>query len=135
MTDGTESSGRPADEMAEYLQTFLDDHRRHIERLAELVRQAGNRPVDHADLRRILTKGKVVVGGLMGEEAVLRAMASNEEVTNEAYEKIGSPRDLPSETRLLLAHCLDDERRHREWLERRITMTPKGEPIFPPVTG
>jgi rubrerythrin len=123
------------DEDRRTLRSFLADHQRHIEKLSELVRQEGDAPADHADLKRLLTKGKVVVGGLMGEEAVFRAMLSNEALTNDVYEHFGLPRELPSSTRLLLAHCLDDERRHREWLERRLTMTPKGEPVFPPLTG
>lgn len=122
-------------EDARMLESFRDDHRRHIERLAEIVRDAGFQPVQHADLHRFVTKGKVVIGGLMGDDAILRAMLSNESETNEAYERVGLPRDLESEARLVLAHCLDDERRHQEWLERRITMTPKAEPVFPPLTG
>ena len=122
-------------EDARMLESFRDDHRRHVERLSALVREAGYEPIQHADLHRFVTKGKVMIGGLMGDDAILRAMLSNESETNEAYDAAGLPREIAPEARLLLAHCLDDERRHREWLERRITLTPKGEPVFPPLAG
>ncbi|WP_394826156.1 DUF2383 domain-containing protein [Pendulispora albinea] len=113
------------------LRSFADDHRRHIAKLAELVRQSEGSPVDHADLRRLVTKGKVVIGGFMGDDAVLGAMYSNESETNEAYARASASRLFSRPVRLVLARFLDDEVRHREWLERRITMTPKGESVLP----
>ncbi|HWL88272.1 MAG TPA: hypothetical protein VNO21_20855 [Polyangiaceae bacterium] len=113
------------------LRLFVEDHRRHIDKLASLVWQGGGLPVGHADLRRIVAKGKVVIGGFMGDDAVLGAMCSNEELTNDAYARASTARGFGPSVRLLLARHLDDERRHREWLERRITMTPKGETVMP----
>ncbi len=113
------------------LRSFVEDHRRHIEKLTSLVRQCGGLPAGHADLRRIVHKGKVVIGGFMGDDAVLGAMCSNEDEVNDVYARASTAGSLTPALRLMLAHYLDDERRHREWLERRITMTPKGEPIFP----
>jgi len=113
------------------LRLFLEDHRRHIEKLTALVRQSGGFAVDHADLRRLVTKGKVVIGGFMGDDAVLGAMYSNENETNDAYSRASTSRAFAPPVRLALAHFLDDEVRHREWLERRITMTPKGETVLP----
>ncbi|WP_394832903.1 PA2169 family four-helix-bundle protein [Pendulispora rubella] len=118
------------DEDQRTLRRFVEDHQRHIEKLAFFVRQNGGRPVDHADLRRIVAKGKVVIGGFMGDDAVLGAMCSNEQETNDVYARAGTG-SYAQPLRLLLARYLDDERQHREWLERRITMTPKGETILP----
>jgi len=119
------------DEEQRTLRQFVEDHQRHIDKLAALVRQGGGVPVAHADLHRIVAKGKVVIGGWMGDEAVLGAMYSNEQETNDAYAQASASRAFPPPLRLVLAHYLDDERRHREWLERRITMTPKGESVLP----
>ena len=53
----------------------------------------------------VLTKGKVVLGGLIGDNAVLQAMKTNEDDTNTAYER-----------------ALGDERRHRDWMVETIRL-------------
>ena len=69
----------------------------------------------------MLTKGKVVIGGLMGDKAVLEAMKSNEETTNRAYEKATNERGLPNHVGEVLERNLSDERRHRAWIEERLS--------------
>lgn len=53
----------------------------------------------------VLTKGKVVLGGPMGDKAVLQAMKTNEDDTNTAYER-----------------ALGDERRQRDWMVETIRL-------------
>ena len=69
------------------LAAFAADHRRHISALTPAVSSRGGVPAQHADFKRILTKGKVVFGGLMGDKQVLEAMKSNEDTTNKKYEE------------------------------------------------
>lgn len=102
------------------MQEFMGDHERHTRELAEAVRSMGSEPADKADYKKLLTKGKVVIAGLTGDRGVLIAMKSNEEDTNVAYERAVARTDLPSSLRELLQKNLDDERRHREWLVRRL---------------
>ena len=100
------------------LTEFKADHDRHVRELGQVVSALGGRPKSSGDAKQMLTKGKVVLAGLAGDEALLRAMKSNEDETNERYEKaldrcgpIASP-----QIRAVLERGLDDERRHRQWL-------------------
>lgn len=102
------------------LASFLQDHERHVTELSAIVTASGGRPPTAGDLMQILTKGKVVIGGLMGDRIVLAAMKDNEDDTNTAYERALLHPDLPASTREVLQRNLIDERAHRVWLERRI---------------
>ena len=102
------------------LQTFRDDHLRHTQELSTVVRDLGGDPPTEGDFKAVLTKGKVVIAGLGGDVAVLRAMKSNEDDTNTAYERAVARDELTDDIIDLLQRNLDDERRHRAWIVRRI---------------
>jgi uncharacterized protein (TIGR02284 family) len=102
------------------LAAFAADHRRHISALTPAVSSRGGVPAQHADFKRILTKGKVVFGGLMGDKQVLEAMKSNEDTTNKKYEEALAEVGLPLDVREVFERNLADERRHRAWLEARL---------------
>lgn len=102
------------------LTRFMEDHERHVRDLSAVVRDLGAEPCSKADFKKILTKGKVVVAGLIDDETVLRAMKSNEDDTNTAYERAVKHRGLSERIQAVLQNNLSDERRHREWLETRI---------------
>src|SRR5580704_15096548 len=53
------------------LHRFLADHTRHVVDLSALVVELGGQPATKADFKKLLTKGKVVVAGLVGDRAVL----------------------------------------------------------------
>jgi hypothetical protein len=44
----------------------------------------GRTPPKEGDMKALLTKGKVVIAGLMGDAAILQAMRTNEADTNTA---------------------------------------------------
>ena len=103
---------------------FMQDHERHISDLGVHLRAMGEEPPTGPDLKRVLTEGKVVIAGLLGDRAVLAAMKTNEDDTNTAYERASSREDLTPDLQLLLRHNLNDERRHRAWIEQRIQSLP-----------
>lgn len=98
------------------LAIFMQDHENHISALSQLVSQEGGAPADKGDMKVILTKGKVVIADLAGDEAILKAMLMNEEVTNKSYENEVT-KHYPQPIQSILQEHLDDERRHKEWLE------------------
>jgi uncharacterized protein (TIGR02284 family) len=109
---------------------FMADHRRHIVDLTPIVIENGGRAVSAADYKEVLTKGRVVIAGLMGERAVLEAMKSNEDATNAAYDEVTRDASLTSRVRAVLERNLGDERRHRAWIEQRlVTMQPATRPM------
>ena len=71
-------------------------------------------------MKVVLTKGKVVLANLAGDEAILAAMLANEELTNKRYEKAVKAKSLDAATRKVVESNLRDERRHREWLKTRV---------------
>jgi uncharacterized protein (TIGR02284 family) len=98
---------------------FMADHGRHVADLSAMVRELGGQPATKADIKQILTKGKVVLGALMGDKAILSAMKSNEDTTNEQYERALSHEFSPR-IREILERNLADERKHRAWLLQRL---------------
>lgn len=100
---------------------FMSDHERHTRELSELVRELGDTPPTSGDIKAMLTKGKVVIGNLIGDRGVLKAMKSNEDETNTAYEQALARTDIsPVRVREVLERNLEDERRHRAWIEQKL---------------
>ncbi|MCB2427460.1 PA2169 family four-helix-bundle protein [Methylophaga pinxianii] len=106
-------------QLKQQLVTFMEDHKNHVTALTESVRLSGGNPADSGDMKKILTKGKVVIAELGGDDAILKAMKMNEEVTNKSYEAmVDEP--FPGTIKLILQNGLADERRHRAWLDATI---------------
>ena len=102
------------------LARFLEDHQRHVADLTPLVTRHGGTPATGGDLKQILTKGKVVLGGLVGDRVVMAAMKTNVDDTTAAYERAVAHPEADAETRGVLEKNLEDERRHRTWIEQRL---------------
>lgn len=98
------------------LTEFLGDHERHVVELGKAVREQGGTPPTEGDAMKIMTKGKVVIADLFGDEAILKAMRANEEVTNKKYEE-AVEEGYPEPIQALVRKGLADERRHKGWLE------------------
>jgi uncharacterized protein (TIGR02284 family) len=92
------------------------DHLRHIDELGTVLMGMGRTPPKQGSFKSILARGKVVIGGLAGDKAILEAMRTNEADTNTAYERAVRFRDLPLDARDALDRGLEDERRHCEWI-------------------
>lgn len=101
------------------LREFMGDHKRHIKELSSLVSGEGGTPAKEADAKKFLTKGKVILANLAGDDAILKAMKANEEVTNITYEK-AVEKGYPDNIQTVLKKALADERRHKEWLVKTL---------------
>jgi rubrerythrin len=102
------------------LSMFMADHRRHVSDLSLIMKEMGEEPPTGPDIKRVLTKGKVVLGSLIGDKAILVAMRTNEADTNTAYERAMARDDLTPHLRAVFEMNLLDERRHRNWIEERL---------------
>jgi uncharacterized protein (TIGR02284 family) len=98
------------------LAEFKRDHLRHITELGDILSSMGRAPPKEGDMKALLTKGKVVIAGLMGDESILQAMRTNEADTNTAYERAVNFKGLQTNTRDVLERGLEDERRHCGWI-------------------
>jgi len=103
------------------LAAFRDDHRRHVAELSSFLVRAGVTPPTHGDFKRMFTKGKVLFGGLIGDRAILIAMKTNEDETNAKYERAVERGGVEQARMDVFARNLADERRHRAWIEERLT--------------
>ena len=105
-------------EYKEKLTEFLSDHRRHIAEETTLVTQLGGKPKHGGDMKMVMTKGKVLLADLWGnDKAILMAMKSNEEDTNAVYEKMSARNDMGEVAKNVMLRGLADERRHKAWIE------------------
>ena len=102
------------------LTAFRNDHERHTQELGAIVRGLGQEPPSGGDMKQLLTVGKVAFADLMGDGAILRAMKTNEDDTNTAYERAAKRTDLPAAAEPVVQAALADERRHRDWIETTI---------------
>lgn len=102
------------------LASFKQDHLRHIDELGLCLTRMGKVPPQEGDMKSYLTQGKVVLGGLMGDKAILQAMKTNEDDTNTAYERAVQHKGADGELRSTLQQALGDERRHRDWMVQTI---------------
>jgi hypothetical protein len=71
---------------------------RHITELGDILSSMGRTPPKEGDMKALLTKGKVVIAGLMGDEAILQAMRTNEADTNTACERAVNLKRLQANT-------------------------------------
>jgi uncharacterized protein (TIGR02284 family) len=102
------------------LKEFKADHDRHVTELRDLIAHLGGAPSAGAGLKSMLTQGKVAMGALLGDKAILKAMKSNENDTNTAYERALKHQDIETAAVAVLERGLADERRHRAWIEETL---------------
>lgn len=99
---------------------FREDHVRHTQNLARFVEQLGGKVPTDVDAKSLLTTGKVAVGAMLGDKAILMAMRSNEDETNTAYGRAVEHCDVTPAMRQVLEENLADERRHRTYIDQAI---------------
>lgn len=98
--------------------TFKADHVKHLEVLEEMGREAGAEVPAEGDAKEMLTTGKVVMAGLVGDAAILKAMKTNEDDTVAAYERAARHAGAQPRSVTFFEGALADERRHRDAMER-----------------
>lgn len=102
------------------LTKFQADHKRHIQDLSRLIGAYGGKAKERGDAKGFFIKGMTALRSMAGDEQALKAMRSNEKLTNEKYQEALDARDLPEDVRLVFQRNRDDEARHLSWIERAI---------------
>jgi rubrerythrin len=106
------------EEYKQKLREFRDDHERHIRELsAVLLAHNQKAPTGPDHTKQWLSKGKVIIAELMGDQAILAAMRSNEVDTNTAYERIVGHKNKWPDSDDIVRRGLQDEKRHKTWLD------------------
>ena len=110
-------------ENAEYrdqLEAFKGDHIRHSEELSKVVTELGGKPSMGPGTKQNMTTGGAVLADMVGDKRILEALKANEDDTNKAYERAVEMSGDRKSADEVLRRGLEDERRHRAWLEEKI---------------
>lgn len=103
------------------IEEFKKDHERHINELNEILVIHNKVKVKGPSSKQWLTKGKVVLSNLVGNDiTILKAMLTNEEDTNTAYERVNNHQEKWNDAITVLKQGLLDEKRHKKWIEDTI---------------
>jgi uncharacterized protein (TIGR02284 family) len=116
----------------EKLEEFRGDHERHIVDLDACIRRLGGTPKEISrDVKGSLIKGFTALRSVTGTEGALKAMKTNEQLTNRQYDDAMSL-EMPEEVREVVEKNRDDERRHLAFIEavidRRVWETTGDQP-------
>lgn len=103
----------------ERLAEFRGDHERHITNLRELIVRLGGEPKDHVDFKGPFIDALTKARSMMGNEQAIKAMKSNEELTNKKYSEALSV-GLSSEATEVVRKNYEDEQRHLAFIEQVI---------------
>ena len=96
---------------------FKADHEAHVAELTRMATTLGVEAPQEGDLKEYLTKGKVVLAGLVGDKTVLKAMSTNEIETKMAYDQASKNQAASAEARAYFAKAYADEDRHKQWMD------------------
>lgn len=95
------------------VEAFRQDHLRHVDQLRHFAEERGIDAPSEGDMKEILTTGKVILAGLAGDSALLKAMKTNEDDTVQAYEEASRNALADASMKPMFVAALEDERRHR----------------------
>jgi uncharacterized protein (TIGR02284 family) len=96
---------------------FQNDHERHIRELGQEVLNQGGTPIEHKrDFKGFLIEGMTAIRSATGTRGALKAMRTNEVLTNRQYDK-ALEEALPPRVRDLVMRNRDDERRHLQYID------------------
>lgn len=104
------------------LQEFKADHDRHIVELTKLIKKHDEEAPKGPSTKQWLTKGKVILANLVSDEAILRAMRSNEIDTNAAYDRISDYEEMWFDAKDFVNRAFNDEKRHKAWLDETLKL-------------
>ncbi|MEF2070241.1 ferritin-like domain-containing protein [Consotaella aegiceratis] len=97
---------------------FKSDHMRHVVELTALAQRLGVEPPTEGDLKQYLTTGKVALASMMGEQNIMKAMATNEDDTVAAYENASTNTVADAAAIDVFKKALTDEHKHRAWFKQ-----------------
>jgi uncharacterized protein DUF2383 len=108
------------------LMAFRRDHKRHYDELSGEIRRLGGTPPDFGrDAKGVAIEGYTAIRSGMSQVGALRAMKTNEGMTNAQYEA-ALQQDLPPRLATLIKRNRNDERRHLAYVSR-ILVERRGE--------
>lgn len=106
--------------ISDQLSIFQSDHERHIDELSDYLAEQGEDVPDRSpDIKGYLLEGFTSLSSSTGTDGALKAMQSNEKLTNKKY-KEATEWDLDSEAKDIIMQGYDDERTHLAYIEQEL---------------
>ena len=106
----------------EQLKKFKGDHERHIKELSALLKELGGEPIKKTqDFKGYIIEGMTFLRSITGTEGALKAMVTNEKITNKKYQEALEYQGLPREARSLITTNYQDEKTHLAYVEKKVT--------------
>lgn len=100
---------------------FQADHERHIRNLSEIIRSLNETPPTYSkDFKGYFMKGFTAIRSTTGTEGALKAMQTNEEITNKHYNE-AMKWDIPADMKETLKNHFEDEKRHLSYIKQALT--------------
>jgi len=104
-------------EYKQKMRDFRGDHEHHIQTIINLLKVHDIDFTPGPDLKKWLTKGKVIISALINDTTILKAMLTNEIETNVAYERMYNHDNIWEDAKAFIKEGFADEKRHKQWLE------------------
>ena len=114
----------------ETLTAYRADHKRHIEKLAELVRRRGGLPTEMPHATGPLKLAVQALGGIANDDALLLAFKAVEGQARDKYERATND-SHPPEVASVIALAFADEDKHYRWVERTLSERGLGAGTLP----
>jgi uncharacterized protein (TIGR02284 family) len=100
---------------------FQGDHERHIKELSKLLKILGGEPIEPTrDFKGFVIEGMTALQSLMGTQGALKAMLTNEKITNKKYADALDHNGFTQEARQLIQNNFNDEKRHLEYIKQKL---------------
>ncbi|MDW7772622.1 MAG: DUF2383 domain-containing protein [Desulfobulbaceae bacterium] len=104
----------------EQLARFREDHQRHITELSAVLRENGGTPPEYSpDFKGYLISGFTSLRSITGTSGAMKAMQSNEKLTNKKYRDAEGWEVDPAIKRIIFENR-EDERRHLAFIDEAI---------------
>lgn len=103
------------------LHAFHGDHQRHLHKITEIIIENDGKPKSRPDLKGPFIAGMTAIMSMTGVKNALRVMIQNEVLTNRSYDSAVEFHQFPDDVQKVLQEFRSDERRHKAWLEQRLS--------------
>lgn len=110
-------------EYKDKLRNFQGEHKKRVKELSAFLNESGEEAPKGADMsKNLLVKSKVAILAIFGDDNILKAMLSNEEDSNMAYERMYARLKESTNQQIskAITKGLEEERKHKDWLKRTI---------------
>lgn len=107
------------------LRAMASDLRRHLDELKPVVGPLTTNVSDSPSPKELLTKGRVVLAGLVGDQAIIGALRQNQQEVLRALQAAVNYEGNTAQTRTMLQAHLQTETGHVHWLEGHANNPPE----------